>query len=163
MIQLGKTAWDDVFEEGNFELPTTSFMKKIKQAVNEEDYQHLKKEILNTLKDEKDHFCTGSYSTLKEARNKLYSMLTEILAQEAGAILDHDIRMKQYEINMIKKQMSQIEYHTDRAKVKSALKGTLIKELTVAKKELIDSAQDEKELDLTSNQKKAKVKINTAT
>ena len=36
MIQLGKTAWDDVFEEGNFELPTTSFMKKIKQAVNKE-------------------------------------------------------------------------------------------------------------------------------
>ena len=42
-IQLGKTAWDDVFEEGNFELLTTSFMKKIKQAVMEEDYQHLKK------------------------------------------------------------------------------------------------------------------------
>ena len=115
-IQLGKTAWDDMFEEGNFELPTTSFMKKNKQAVNEEDYQHLKKEILNTLKDEKDHFCRGSYSTLKEARNKLYIMLTEMIAQEAGSILYHNIRMKQCEKNMIKKQMSQIEYHTDRAK-----------------------------------------------
>ena len=93
-VQLGKTAWDDVFEEGNFELPTTSFMEKIKQAVMEENYQHLKREILNTLKDEKDHFCRSSYSTLKEARNKLYSMLTEIIVQEAGIILDHDIKMK---------------------------------------------------------------------
>ncbi len=113
--QLGKTAWDDMFEEGNFELPTISFMKKIKQAVTEEDYQHLKKEILNTLKDKKNQFCGSSYSTLKEARNKLYIMLTEMIAQEAGSILDHNIRMKQCEKNMIKKQMSQIEYNTDRA------------------------------------------------
>ena len=94
---MGKTAWDDVFEEGNLELPTTSFMKKIKQAVTEEDYQHLKKEILNTLKDEKDQFCRSSYSTLKEARNKFYTMLMEIIAWEAGSILDHNIRMKQDE------------------------------------------------------------------
>ena len=118
-------------------------MEKIKQAVTEEDYQHLKREILNTLKDEKDHFCRSSYSTLKEARNKLYSMLTEIIVQEAEIILDHDIRMKQYEKNMIKKQMSKIEYNTDRAKAKNASKSKLIKELTVAKKELIKSLQDE--------------------
>ena len=99
-----------MFEEGNFELPTTSFMKKIKQAVMEEDYQHLKKEILNTLKDEKDQFCRSSYSTLKEARNKLYAMLTEIIVQEAGIILDHDVRMKQYEKNMIRMHMNKIEY-----------------------------------------------------
>ena len=72
-------------------------MEKVKQAVTEEDFQHIKREILNTLKDEKNHFCESSYSTLKEARNKLYSMLTEILVHEAGTILDHDIRMKQYE------------------------------------------------------------------
>ena len=36
--QLGKTAWDDVFEEGNLELPSTGFMDKIKQAVTKNDY-----------------------------------------------------------------------------------------------------------------------------
>ena len=73
-------------------------------------------------------------------------MLTEMIAQEAGSILDHNIRMKQCEKNMIKKQMSQIEYNTDRAEAKSALKSKLIKELTVAKKELIKSARNEKEI-----------------
>ena len=43
------------------------------------------------------------------------------------------------------------------------MKGTLIKELSFAKKELIDSAQDEQELDSTSDQEKNKVKIDTAT
>ena len=90
-------------------------------------------------------------------------MLTEIIIQEAGIILDHDIRMKQYEKNMIKKQMSQIEYNTDRAKAKSASKNKLIKELTVAKKKLIKSAQDEKEIDSTSYQERDKVRIGTAT
>ena len=73
------------------------------------------KETLNKLQDKRGQFCKSSYSTLKEARNKLYTMLTEIIAQEAGSILDHNIRMKQCEKNMIKKQMSQIEYNTDRA------------------------------------------------
>ena len=44
--QLGKTAWDDVFEEGNLELPNTGFMNKIKQVVRKEDYQHLRKKFL---------------------------------------------------------------------------------------------------------------------
>ena len=34
-VYWGKIAWDDVFEEGSFELPTTRFMEKIKQAVTE--------------------------------------------------------------------------------------------------------------------------------
>ena len=60
------------------------------------------KEILNKLQDKMDQFFKSSYSTLKEARNKLYTMLTEIIAQEAGSILDKNIRMKQDEINMIR-------------------------------------------------------------
>ncbi len=43
------------------------------------------------------------------------------------------------------------------------MKNKLIKELTVAKKELIKSAQDEKENESTSNQERDKVRIGTAT
>ena len=53
---MGKVAWDDVFEEGSFELPTTRFMEKVKQAKTEGDFQHINREILNTLNNEKDHF-----------------------------------------------------------------------------------------------------------
>ena len=90
-------------------------------------------------------------------------MLTKIIAQEAGSFLDHNIRMKQDEKNMIKKQMNQIEYKTDRAEAKGASKSKLIKELTVAKKELIKSAQNEKEIGSTRNQEKDKIRIGTAT
>ena len=70
-----------MFAEGGLNLPTTSFMERLKQAVTEEDFQHIKKEILKTLKDEKDDFCSNKYCTLTDAKNKLYSLLTENLVQ----------------------------------------------------------------------------------
>ena len=150
-INLGEVAWDELFVEDSFDLPTTRFMEKVKQAVTEEDFQHIKREILNTLKDEKDHFCGCNYSTLTEAKNKLYSMLTEILVQEAGSVIDYDIRMINYERDEIKKQMSQIEYNTNRANSKKASRDTLVKELKVAKKELVKSVQDERKQESTGD------------
>ena len=53
-IDIGEVAWDQLFAKGSIELPPTKFMDKVKVAVTEEDFEHIKKEILNTLKDEKD-------------------------------------------------------------------------------------------------------------
>ena len=52
-MTLGEEVWDEMFAEGSFDLPPTRFIEKVKQAVTEEDFQHIKREILNTLKDEK--------------------------------------------------------------------------------------------------------------
>ena len=49
LTQLGETVWDNVFEKGNLELPSTGFMEKFKQAVTKSDNQQLVKEILNKL------------------------------------------------------------------------------------------------------------------
>ena len=53
-VNIGKAAWDKVFTEESFDLPPTRFMEKVKAAVSEADFQYIKKEILNTVKDEKD-------------------------------------------------------------------------------------------------------------
>ena len=90
-------------------------------------------------------------------------MLTEILVQEAGSVIDYDIRMINHERDEIKKQMSQIEYNTNRANAKKASRDTLVKELEVAKKELVESAQDEQKQESTGNQNKDKVRSDTAT
>ena len=79
LTQLGKAVWDNMFEENNPELPSTRFMKKVKQAVTKNEYQQLTKEILSTLQDKKDQFCKSTYPTLKEARSKLYTMMMEII------------------------------------------------------------------------------------
>ena len=67
--QLGKTIWDDIIGENDLEIPSTGFMEKVEQAVTKNYYQQLMKKILDSLQDKKDHFCNGTYPTLKEARS----------------------------------------------------------------------------------------------
>ena len=90
-------------------------MDKVKAAVTEEDFEHIKKEILNTLKDEKDYICSGSYSSLPEATNKIYAMLTEILVQEVGQAIIYDAQLIGQEKGELKKKMVQIDYDNSRA------------------------------------------------
>ena len=105
-MNVCEVAQDRMFAEGSFNLPPTRFMEKIKAAVSEADFQHIKKEILNTLKGEKDYLCTCNYSTLTEATNKIYSMLTEILVQEAGQVINYDIQTITQARGEIKKKLS---------------------------------------------------------
>ena len=149
--------------ESGFNLPTTNFMERLKPAVIEEDFQHIKKEILKTLKDEKDDFCGNIYCTLMDAKNKLYSMLTEMLVEEAGNVIDHDIRVINHERDEIKKKMSQIEYNINRENATKASRDMLVKEFEIAKKELVESAQDEWKQEPTGNQNRDKVKSGTPT
>ena len=66
------------------------------------------KKILDSLQDKKDQFCKGTYPTFKEARSELYTMMMEIIVQEAGSILDHSIVIKQDERNMVGKLLNKI-------------------------------------------------------
>ena len=37
-VNQGEVAWNQMFAEDGFDLPTTSFMERLKQAVTEEDF-----------------------------------------------------------------------------------------------------------------------------
>ena len=127
-INLGEVAWDRLVAEGSFKLPPTKFMDKVKAAVTEEDFEHIKKEILNTLKDEKDYICSGSYSSLPEATNKIYAMLTEILVQEVGQAINYEVQLIGQEKGELKKKMIQIDYDNSRANAIKSSREQLIPE-----------------------------------
>ena len=151
-----------MFVEGGLELLTTRFMERLKQVVSEEDFQSINKEIHKTLKGEMDEFCNQKYCSLTEAKDKLYPLLTEILREEAGNVIDHDIPMLNHEKGEIKTKMSQIEYNTNRANSKKASRDSLLKEFDIAKKELIKLTQDERKQESTGDKDKDKVKTDTA-
>ncbi len=48
-------------------------------------------------------------------------MLTKILIQEAGQVIDYDFKTTNQERNEIKKKMSQVDYNTNRANAKKCL------------------------------------------
>merc|ERR1711867_428409 len=90
-------------------------------------------------------------------------MIAEIIIQEAGSILDHSIMIKQDERNMVRKLLNKIEYKTSRVETLSASKSKLIQGSTVAKKELLSLAQNEKEIGPTKDPEKDKLRLDTAT
>ena len=47
--QLGTTIWNDILGSDTLELPSTSFMKKVEQAVKEADYKQLMEKVLDSL------------------------------------------------------------------------------------------------------------------
>ena len=150
-INIGEVAWDQLFAKGSFELPPTKFMDKVKAAVTEEDFEHIKKEILNTLKDEKDYICSGSYSSLPEATNQIYAMLTEILVHEVGQAINYDIKMIGIEKDEIKKKMIQINYDNSKANAAKTSCEQLIAESKISKDELLKAVQDERKKESTDD------------
>ena len=137
-------------------------MEKIKAAVSEADFQDIKKGILDTLQNEKDYLCGCNYSTLTEATNKIYSMLTEILIQEAGQVIDYDFKATVQERSELKKKMNQVEYNTNKANAIKASREGLLRELKSAKEELLKATQDERKKEATTDPDKDKIRDETA-
>ena len=161
-VNIGKAAWDNVFIGESFDLPPTRFMEKIKAAVSEADFQDIKKGIYNTLQNEKDYLCGYNYSTLTEATNKIYSMLTEILIHEAGQVIDYDFKTVNQERGEIKRNMSQVDYSTNKANAMKASRERLVKDLKAAMEELLKATQDEQKKEATNNFNMDKVRNDTA-
>ena len=139
-VSIGKAAWDKVFTGENFDIPSTKFMEKVEAAVSKADFKDIKKGILNTLRKEKDYLCDYNYSTLTEATNKIYSMLTEILIQEAGQVIDYDFKTANQERGEIKRKINQVDCSTNKA---NASRERLLRDLKAAMEELLKATQDE--------------------
>ena len=89
-------------------------------------------------------------------------MLTEILIQEAGQVIDYDFKTTVQERNEIKKKMSQVDYNTNKANVIKASQEGLLRELKSAKEELLKATQDEQKKEATTDPSKDKITDETA-
>ena len=138
-------------------------MDKVKAAVTEEDFEHIKKEILNTLKDEKDYICSGSYSSLLEATNQIYAMLPEILVQEVGQAINYDVQLIGKEKGELKKKMIQNDYDNSRANAVKSSREQLITESKSSTDELLKAVQDEHRKESTDDAYLTKLREDTAT
>ena len=152
-----------MFAEGSFKLPPTKFMDKVKAAVTEEEFELIKREIMNTLKNKKDYICSGSYSSLPEATNQIYTILTEILVQKVGQAINYDVKMIGIEKGKIKKKMIQINYDNSKANAAKTSCEQLIAESKISKDELLKAVQDECRRESTDDANLDKLRENAAT
>ena len=110
------------------------------------------------LKDEKDYICSGSYSSLPEATNQIYAMLTEILVHKVGQAINYDIKMIGIEKGKIKKKMLQIDYDNSKANATKTSREQLITESKISTDELLKAVQDECRRESTDDANLAKLR-----
>ena len=63
-------------------------MNLLKQAITHEQFQQITNDMLKAMSNEKEDFCKGNYYTLQEAKNQLYALLTDIMMNDTGYIID---------------------------------------------------------------------------
>ena len=90
-------------------------------------------------------------------------MLTEILVQEVGQVINYDVQVINQEKGELKKKMSQIDYDTSKANAIKSSCDQLLTESRVATEDLIKAAQEEQKKDTTNDANKDKLRDEMAT
>ena len=111
------------------------------------------------MSNEKEDFCKGNYYTLQEAKNQLYALLTEIMMNEAGYVIDQAIEGSKRGIAELKEVRSQVDNYKSIVNTKKAIKDRLIKEMEVTKRALTEALQEELHNQAKSTGKEAKERI----
>ena len=70
------------------------------------------------MSNEKEDFCKGNYYTLQEAKNQLYALLTEIMMNEAGYVIDQAIEGSKRDMTRPRRVRSQVDKYTSIASAK---------------------------------------------
>ena len=84
----GIVAWNDMFKGDNLKLPATNFMDHLKQAITHEQFQQITNDMIRGMDIMKEGFCERDHYTLQEAKDQLHSLLTDIMMDDTGYILD---------------------------------------------------------------------------
>ena len=80
-----------MFDSNNLELPDTNFMDHLKKAITYEQFQQTNDDILRGMSIIKGKFCNTDHHTLQEVKNQLPALLTDVMMDDTGYILDKSI------------------------------------------------------------------------
>ena len=109
-----------MFGSNNLKLPYTIFMDCLKQAINPEQFQQIKNDMLRGMDIVKEGFCERDHYTLQEARNQLHILLTDIMMDDTGYIIDKVIDEAKKELAKLRKISGQVDNHKSIASSKEA-------------------------------------------
>ena len=91
----------------------------------------------------KEGFCERDHYTLQEAKDQLQSLLTEMMMNDAGYILDKTIHESKKEMAQLKKIKIRLDNYNSIASSKREHKDRVARTLEFAKKTLIPTLQEE--------------------
>ena len=118
-----------MFEGDNIQLPATSFMDHLKQAITHKQFQQITNDMIRGMDIMKEGFCARDHYTLQEAKDQLQSLLIEIIMNDARYILDKTIHESKKEMAQLKKIKIQLDNYNSIASSKREHKDRVAKTL----------------------------------
>ena len=118
-------------------------MDRLKKAITHEQFQQITNDTIRGMDLMKEGFCVKDYYTLQEAIDQLHSLLTDIMLDEAGYILDEIIDDSKREMAHLKKIKIRLDNYNSVASSKKEHKDRVTQTLKSAKETLIDILQEE--------------------
>ena len=130
-------------------------MDCLKKVITIEQFQQINDDILRGIDINKQEYCNADHYTLREAKDRLHALLTNIMMGDVGYILDKSIKESKEKITILSKARNQLDKQKKIKSSKKANKGRLLHLLETAKRAHIDSLQgdiqDQIELEDTKN------------
>ena len=104
----GILVWEDMFKDENLKLTDTSFMNQLRQSVPHEQCQKNTDEVVITMEKKKEEFCKGTYHTLQDAQKQLHAILTEVMVNKSGYVIDKAIERAERKLAKLKELRNQV-------------------------------------------------------
>ena len=110
VIMLENVAWNNQFQEEAIKLTGTDFMEQLEEELDKEQVKTLAEDIKKAILKKKEEYCKADYLSLQDAKTQLMTLVTEIMMEEAGFIIDEvlkDCRKQTYDLKKEKDCLNQ--------------------------------------------------------
>ena len=108
-----------MFQDGSVKLPVTYFMDQLKEALNKEQVEQTAEDIKKTIEGKKEEFCKADYMSLQDAKTQLTTLLTEVMMDEAGFIIDQSLQDCRKQTEDLKREKDHLNQYKDTINVKN--------------------------------------------
>ena len=118
--------------------------------MGEKEYRKVARDIKKALLNRKEEFCKADYLSIKAAKTQLMTLVTKIMMEEAGFIIDEILKDCKRQTDLLKIKKDQYKYNLD---VLTSENEELRRDADEAKKELVEALQEELKYDHNKDDK----------
>ena len=93
-------------------------MERLEEELNEEQVEKLAEDIKKAIEKRKEEFCKADYMSLQDARTQLMTLITKIMIDKAGFIIDQLLMDCRKQTNDLKWEKECLNQHKDSINVK---------------------------------------------
>ena len=118
-------------------------MGRLKKVITREQFQQLNNNIMKEMGNNKQEYCNTSHHTLQQAKDRLHALLTRIMMGDVEYILDKALEESKNKLTTLSNARDQLDNQKKITTSKKAERRRLTYLLEKAKRNLIDSLQEE--------------------